>query len=910
MGLFDRLTQRKNGTPNLAGAVAPNSAPDADRWLEKGLLLEQQGQLDEALSCYQSAIELVPTLARAHFNRGNILLDRGDAQSALDAYEEAIRYKPDSAAAHFNMGNAHLSLGAPEAAVTAYRQAVALKPDFADAHAALEIALEAESEYAETCFQKGLAEQDLEQFDRAKEFYRQAIAIRPDHIAACNNLGSILFREKHFDQAMSYFQRALEADSHNAATQMNLGEVLQALGKMQDALTRYRRAVEIAPDNAATWLRLGDIQGDQGQHADAVTSYRRALDIEPGNAEANLNQGVALLELGQLDEAEQCLGRTLDIEPDSAEAHNNLGLAMKKRHKMDAALLCFQKALSIRPGFAAVHINTGSVLQALGQDEGAAESYQRALDINPNSAIAHSNYGSVLQRLGKINLAEASFRRALELDPRFAEAHNNLGVLFNRTNRLAESVASFERSIKIKPDYADAYANLGGVLKDLGRLAEATATLRRALEIDPDNVIAHNNLLFIYNYVADLPPGQLLADAKRFGEVAARLARPRARWQNPADPQRVLRVGFVSGDLSGHPVGFFLEGVLAALTSRPASRLELFCYPTLACDDETSARLRACCKGWHSAIGLSDEALAQRIAEDGIDILIDLSGHTAHNRLTMFAWKPAPVQVSWLGYFATTGVAAIDYFIADPWTLPPDQEIHFSEQIWRLPETRLCFTAPADDVAVGPLPALTNGYVTFGSFNNLSKMNDTVVALWAQVLNAVPDSRLFLKYQQLGEASVRQSTRDRFAAHGIKPERLILENYVPRSNYLAAYQRVDIGLDPFPFPGGTTTAEALWMGVPVLTLAGERFLSRQGVGLLMNAGLPDWITTDTRDYLARAVSHASDLPRLAALRDGLRVQVLDSPVFDAPRFARHFEAALREMWQKWCAQPPGTPSSG
>ena len=905
MGLFDRLTQRKSGTPKLAGDVALNATPNAEHWLERGLQLEQQGQMDEALSCYESAVRLVPALARAHFNRGNILLDRGDTQRALDAYREAIRYKPDSAAAHFNMGNAHLRLGTPGAAVTAYRQAVGLKPDFADAHAALEMALEVESSYAETCFKKGLAEQDLEQLDRAKEFYRQAISIKPNHIAAYNNLGVILLEEKQADEAVPYFQRALEADPNNAATHINLGGALQALGRIGEALTHYRRAAEMAPDNAATWVQLGNIQDDQGQHADAVAHYRRALEIEPDNAEANLNQGVSLLAIGQLDAAEQCLRRTLEVEPDSAEAHNNLGLTMKKRHKIDAALLCFQKALSIRPGYAAAHLNIGSVLQALGQDNAAAQSYQRALAINPDSAIAHSNYGSVLKSLGKMGQAEASCRRALELDPRLAEAHNNLGVIFSRTNRLAESIESFERAVKTRDDYADAYSNLGGVLKDIGRLAEASETLHRALAIDPGSILAHHNLLFIHNYVADLPAEQLLADAKRFGEVAARLARPCTQWQSSADPQRVLRVGFVSGDLSGHPVGFFLEGVLAALTSRPGARLELFAYPTFTCDDETSTRLRACCKGWHSAIGLSDEALAHRITEDRIDILIDLSGHTAHNRLAMFAWKPAPVQVSWLGYFATTGLAAIDYFIADPWTLPPDQEINFSEQIWRLPETRLCFTAPAEGVEVGPLPALANGYITFGSFNNLSKMNDAVVALWSQVLNAVPDSRLFLKYQQLGEASVRQSTRERFAVHGIKPERLILEAYVPRSNYLAAYQRVDIALDPFPFPGGTTTAEALWMGIPVLTLAGERFLSRQGMGLLMNAGLPDWIATDAHDYLARAVSHAGDLQRLTSLRQGLRKQVLDSPVFDASRFAQHFEEAMLGMWHKWCSENAG-----
>jgi predicted O-linked N-acetylglucosamine transferase (SPINDLY family) len=296
----------------------------------------------------------------------------------------------------------------------------------------------------------------------------------------------------------------------------------------------------------------------------------------------------------------------------------------------------------------------------------------------------------------------------------------------------------------------------------------------------------------------------------------------------------------------------------------------------------------------------------RRIRVDGIDILIDLSGHTAHNRLPMFAWKPAPVQASWLGYFATTGLAAMDYFIADPWTLPESMEAHFSEKIWRLPETRLCFTPPEFELALAPPPALVNGHLTFGGFNALPKMTEEVVALWARVLAAVPHSRLFLKAKQLKEASVRERTLDRFAAHGIDADRLILEASSPRADYLASYQRVDIALDPFPFPGGTTTVECLWMGVPVLTLPRESFLSRQGLGLLMNAGLANWVARDEDDYVARARAHASDLQGLARLHQGLRQQVLASPIFDARRFAGHFEAALRGMWTQWCAsREPG-----
>jgi predicted O-linked N-acetylglucosamine transferase (SPINDLY family) len=507
-----------------------------------------------------------------------------------------------------------------------------------------------------------------------------------------------------------------------------------------------------------------------------------------------------------------------------------------------------------------------------------------------------------LQALGQLERAEWSYRRALEIKPEFAEAYRNLGIFLTQIGQINEAVESFRRALEIQPDFAEEHSNLGAALTDLGQFDEALACTRRALEIKPDYHVAHSNLLFIHNYLGDQPASLMLADARRFGESAARLARPYTTWPNPPEPERCLRVGLVSGDLCDHPVGYFLVGVLEALTLQAAGRVEIFGYPNRPSNDETGKRIRACCRGWHSAVGLSDEALARRIRDDAIDILIDLSGHTVHNRLPVFAWRPAPVQVSWLGYFATTGVAEMDYFMADPWTLPESEEAHFTENIWRLPETRLCFTPPEAKVEAGPLPALAAGHVTFGCFNNLTKMNDAVVALWARVMASVPNSRLFLKSRQFAEASVRLGVAERFAAHGIDAGRLILEGYVPRANYLAAYQRVDIGLDPFPYPGGTTTVEALWMGVPVLTLAGERFLARQGVGLLMNAGLPEWVASSPDDYVAKAVSHASNLQRLAALRNGLRQQVLASPIFDARRFAMHFENALRNMWRKWCGK--------
>jgi protein O-GlcNAc transferase len=784
MGLFDRPAISGSFADGTGAQVheALNSGQSAEQLLEQGMELEQQGQMEEALQCYESAITLMPALARAHFNRGSILLDRGDAQDALEAFTKAVRYKPDSAGAHFNMGAAYVRLDRHAAAIAAYRQAITLKPDFPQAEMALGAALE-----------------------------------------------------------------------------------------------------------------------ELGQHEAAIASYRRVLAIHPDYPETHHKLVSLLIHLDRLDEVAACYIQMLELDPENVDVLNKLGATHKEQGRLKEAEFCFRQALKIQPDGYLLHNNLGATLRGRGLLNDAALSYRRALDLQPNFAEGHHNLANVLSALRQTDLALSSYRRALEIKPDFSETLTCMGVLFQELGQFNDAIASHQRALSINPGNAHAHSNLGHVLQELGQFESALLSTRRSLEIDPDFCGAYDSLLFMHNYLADQPALYLRSEAERYGAMVARHARPDLTWKNSPNPTRTRRVGLVSGDLCVHPVGYFLEGILTALKTS-ALPLELFAYPTRFCDDELSRRIKANCQAWHPVVGLSDEDVAGQIRADEIDILVDLSGHTAHNRLPVFAWKPAPVQVSWLGYFATTGVAAIDYLIADPWTLPISEESSFTEKVWRMPQTRLCFTPPDVAVAVSLLPALSNPYVTFGCFNNLSKMNNVVVALWARILNAVPASRLFLKARQLKDASTQHDIVGRFAAHGIDPERLILEEYVPRENYLAAYQRVDIALDPFPYPGGTTTVEALWMGIPVLTLAGDRFLSRQGVGLLMNAGLPDWIATDPDDYFARAVSHASDVQSLARLRAGLRAQVLASPIFDAPRFAANFEAALRGMWQIWCAQ--------
>jgi len=686
---------------------------------------------------------------------------------------------------------------------------------------------------------------------------------------------------------------------------MALSMALKQMGRDVDALAAMRKVEALTPNDFEVHFNLGILLDGLGRQDEAEVSYRRALQIKPNYAETHYNLGNTLKGMGRLAEAESCYRRALKIKPDYAEAHTNLGAVLQDLGKLDGAVASYRRALAIKPDYAETHYNLGMALQDLGRLDDAVASYRRALAIKPDYAEAHYNLGAALHDQGQLDAAVASCRRALAIKPDYAEAHNNLGNSLRDLGQLDDALVSCRRALEIKPDYAEAHYNLGITLQYLGQLDGAVASYRRALAIKPDFAIAHSSLLFIHNYLSDQPAAISLAEALRFGDLASRKARPHTDWRNVPEPGRCLRVGLVSGDLRNHAVGYFVEGVLAALASDASGRLELFAYPSYFHIDALTERIKACCQGWHSVVGLSDESLAQRIRDDGIDILIDLSGHTAYNRLPLFAWKPAPVQASWLGYFATTGVAAIDYLIADPWTAPEAEEAHFTEKIWRLPETYLCFTPPDGDIQVSALPAISNGYITFGCFNNLTKMNDAVVALWARLLQAVPESLLFLKTIQLGEATVRQSVANRFAAHGIDAGRLILEGAAPRAELMAAYRRVDIALDPFPYPGGTTSIEGLWMGVPVLTLAGERFLSHIGESILKNAGLPEWIAADADDYVARAVSFANDLQRLAALRSGLRQQVLASPLFDAPRFARHFEAALRGMWTQWCNQQQG-----
>jgi predicted O-linked N-acetylglucosamine transferase (SPINDLY family) len=513
---------------------------------------------------------------------------------------------------------------------------------------------------------------------------------------------------------------------------------------------------------------------------------------------------------------------------------------------------------------------------------------------NEQDAVMHNKLGNALQNIGQPENAIASYRRALEIKPTFAEAHNNLGIVLKNIGQLESSMASFRRALEINPNFAGAYSNMGNVQRELGLFDVAVASYRRAMELKPDYLTAHSNLLFTLNFVSNQSAEMMMAEAQGFGKMATRLARSFNNWPCVAENVQCLRVGLVSSDLRMHPVGFFLETVLANIDP---TRIELFAYPTLLKEDELTARIRPFFKSWKPLRGLADETAARLIHDDGVHILLDLCGHTANNRLPVFAWKPAPIQASWLGYFATTGVAEMDYVLVDAVGVAENQRDQFTEAVWYLPDTRLCFTPPSDDLPVTALPALKNGLITFGCFQKLSKVGDEVLSAWGDIFAALPKARLRMQCQQLGEQEQEEQLLARLQRYGIAADRVELKSGTTRAAYLAAHAEVDMILDTFPFPGGTTTCEALWMGVPTLTLAGGRLLARQGASLLTAAGLPDWVTENREEYITKAIELAGDLPKLSTLRAGLRQQVLASPVFDGKRFALNLEQGVWGLWE-------------
>jgi predicted O-linked N-acetylglucosamine transferase (SPINDLY family) len=560
------------------------------------------------------------------------------------------------------------------------------------------------------------------------------------------------------------------------------------------------------------------------------------------------------------------------------------------------ALALIEEALTQAPRDADLHYNAGQLAVRLNDPLSGIKHFREAIKASPERSAIHAALGHALVTTGALQEAKASLNRALEFNPDNADALCNLGGIMMQERRLNTAIELLRRSVAIAPGLAIAHLNLGASLFGQGRISESIGCFRAAIAHAPELPEPYSNLLKALAFVPGVQYGLIAETTRRWGRLVKRPAQ-HPGWSNTREPERRLRIGYVSPDLRDHPVAYFLESVLEA---HDPNSVELVCYSSNEKDDDATERFMALAPRWRRITRLTDAAAAALVREDGIDILVDLSGHTTGQRLELFALKPAPVQCTWIGYYATTGLPEIDYIFADRIVLPPGEESFYVEKPWRMPDSYLCFTPPAFDVEIGPLPAERDGTITFGSCNNVFKVNRLVVAAWSRLLHAYPKSRLLLRSDLLSSDEIREELGRQFAEHGLAPERLTLLPFAKRPELMATYNDIDIALDPFPYGGGTTTVEALWMGVPVVSRRGDRFSGRVSDSVLTTVGLPELVVTSEDDYIAKAIALAEDRPRLAELRRTLRRRVAASPLCDAKRFTRHLEQAYRSMWRGWC----------
>jgi predicted O-linked N-acetylglucosamine transferase (SPINDLY family) len=853
-------------------------------WKALGAILKQLGRNSDALPAMQKAALLSPDDLEAHYNLGVTLQELGKLNEAESSYRSALEINRNYAPAHANLGVTLQKLERFAEAEACYRQAIKINPQHAKALGNLGVVL-----------------QRLGRPDEAEISLAKALALNPDSAETHVNLGNLLNEQNQDEEAERHFRLAINLDPNYADAHYNLANLLQRLGRLDDAEVQLQHTLRIKPDFADAHYNLGNLLTKLERLQDAESAFRRAITLRPNFTEATFNLGNLLAVLSRGEEAEQCFRQAIADDPKYTAAYCKLGVLLITHSRYAEAEQILRQAVEISPNDADAHCQLGNALylqQRLGE---AGVCYWSAIKIAPDSADAYCNLGAVLIEWNRFDEAEEALFHALESDPEKPTTHFNLGNLYLRKGQLIESETRLRRALELKPDYADAQSTLANTLLDMGRLAEAQVCYREVLATNPTNASVHSNLLFCLLHDETVEAMHLLTEHRRFGEQFNVVPQGDvARHSNSRDPERCLEVGFVSGDFRNHAVAFFIEPILEHLKHH--RQLSLHAYSNAKVEDSVTERLRGLFKHWHPVNSLSDEALEAKIRTDGIDILIDLSGHSGHNRLLTFAHKPAPLQASWIGYPGTTGLSAMDYYLADRYLLPEGVfDEQFTEKIVRLP-ANAPFLPFEGAPPVTELPALKNGHVTFASFNRLSKITRATIALWGELLRRVPDSKMVLAAMPLNER--HEKLIEWFAQEDIAIERLQFHERCDMPEYLALHQQVDLCLDTFPYNGGTTTQHALWMGVPTLTLPGNGMPGRVGAAILSRIGLQAFVAENAQDFVERGCHWVANLGELAELRTSLRAHLSQSPLRKPSVIAAGLARALRIMWQRWCANLP------
>jgi len=783
---------------------------------------------------------------------------------------------------------------------------------------------------------KGTSHKALRQTSLATECYQRALSISPADWISHNNLAIILKEQDRYDEAIQHYHKAIEhgppgcvANENMSVVKTDLGTRQKLTGATDAAINSYLEALAVNPSYWPAYFNLGVIYSERGDMDQALRYYELALSKNATYVEALCNIGVLFKNGGQLAQAIEYYQRALKINPSFTIAANNLAIALtdmgtqvKNEGRTEEGIAYYKQALHWNSRYAAAWYNLGVAYAERPRPDPSAEvlrlgdakvCYEMAILLDPNCAEAHNNLGVLAKDRGNLDQAMAHYHQALQANPNFSQTLNNLAVITTMLGKLDEAYDYCIRAIKSNPLYAEAHNNLGVLYRDEGMIEAAIKAYEDCLRIDPLSRNAGQNRLLALNsisrsHLTEQQHADLIWEAHRsWGmQFEQQYAADRyTMWMNPKTLDRPLRIGFISADFFTHSVSYFIE---APLRYADKSKTFVVCYSNVARSDKKTQLLQSYAHAWRSIHDKNTKEVCEMIRADGIDILVELTGHTAGNRLDVMAMKPAPVQVTWIGYPNSTGLKQIDYRITDDVVDPVDTPQQYSERLVRLPSTAfLCYTPPTDAPPVAPTPALHRGYVTFGSFNNLAKMNDRVLDCWCAILKQLPTSRMLIKCKPFACSTVTAKVLAQFAARGIDTSRIDLIPLLPTTaEHLATYNNIDISVDTFPYAGTTTTCEALYMGVPVVTyqrLTNNNHAHNVGGTLIRRIpGAESLITHSEQEYVKTAVSLASDFARLQQLRQNMRPAMLNSPLCDGPTFVKQLEGVYQTLWKRYCNQ--------
>jgi protein O-GlcNAc transferase len=847
-------------------------------WKALGTALREQKSLEDALYALKKAVELFYDDAELHNSIGTILRDQHRLVEAETYFKTAVSIKPDYAEAIFNHGNTLFELTRHNEAEICYKQVIHNNPLYAAAHNNL-----------------GIIYRNRAQLSDAEIYFREAIKIKPGYAEAHFNLGSIFTASGRLDEAAISFREALKNKEDYALAYEGLGVVLNLFENYQEAEQNFRQAVRFSPSFAKAHFNLGCILEITKRIDDAVISYKKAIEHDPNLYTAHLNLGNALTYKGQLCQVEACYREAIRINPDYTDAYFNLGSILTTFERLDEAKVCYETVIKKSPEHVAAHNNLGGVLQALGRYDEAIASFTTALQINPDYAEAYCNCGNAFTVKEQRIDAERAYRKAIQINPKLEHAHNNLANILLLMGRLDEAEESCRNALKINANFAEAHSNLGAVLGAMGNFDEALFCSQNAIRIKPMDMLTYSFMLFPINYHPTKSSAEIFSlyqeFDKKFGSIYLKESQ---KHTNSKNKDRPLKIGYVSADFKKHAVQNFLQPLLENHDKR---KFIIYAYTGSSIEDPVTAVYKKYIDHWVPAYGLSDEALSNRIRSDEIDVLVDLSGHSAGNRLGVFARKPAPVSITYLGYASTTGLSAIDYFLTDIDQAPLGSEAFFSEKLLRVNSPCWVYRPAEEMGSISDLPVRRNGYVTFGSLSRAIRLNDRVIKTWSEILRRKENSKLVINSHNFSSDYSKQLLLSKFGAHGISPNQLEIGYQSPAWVVL---QDIDIGLDCFPHNSGTTLFENLYMGVPFVTLASRPSVGRIGAMVLKGLGHPEWIANTEEEYISKVVNLANDLQALEVIHMELREKMAASSLMDEVGFTRKVEAAYYETFISWC----------